>query len=783
MSISRVGATNAAAASITGPNGNVGDIIVYHTFRSTAATIPTLASGCTSLGSSSGSTCAYQCAYEFCTTANASSRTFTGATQIVAVRYRNVRGFGAKNFAAIASSATMAYGAIASPIQSAGNSWFVGMGAHRTATNVNTAPTGMSTITSGSVGTGPMACVFDTNGGAASFAAANVTVNATSGRVANVLELLADTSTLNPYRLAASTALSNSNKTATFSGSLVEATTFATQPRTGEKRYVKWTVTTAETDTPTIGFGNDSSALNKSLGDSDDSNNSIGWNRSTGSIYLNGVAIGTPGTFTTGDIVWLAIDDGAKKVWCQKNSGGWNVDQAGTPSPDSGINGYSYSGINSGQLYPAVTLFDGGEVIIYDGKPSSPPSGLTTFKAWDVEVSSYVSATLDDLTSSLTDTVKVTPQATVTLADITISASATVTTSGPVSSASLAVTLDDVIISASDLDKVTPQASVTLDAVTIASTSQIKPTSLLSLTLDLLTSAASGIADAAGSITSTLADLTISSTATAKASGIISTTLDDITASLTDTAKASGNYLATLADATISAAAQTKIGAAFATAFNDLQSAGSDAIKLAGSAAVTLGDILINATVSTVTTSIATLDAVLGDIQIVSAAQTKIGLAVNATFDALVSAGTDIIYVAENVAATLQDATLAASVTTQTTYTAALNLALDALQSVGATAARASSVGNVLADCSLNAVSVVHVQGIVLQTLGDCILLATLVTQNAFTITPKYKFHPDARDNEIEIVDRTHRYTAPARNRSFTAGLRSFIFSPKKRGN
>jgi hypothetical protein len=399
MAIARVGATNAASASITGPSGAAGDIILYHCFRSTAATIPTKDAATASLGSSSGSTCAYLCAYEFCVSGTPSSRTFTGATQIVAVRYSGVYGFGNSNFAAIASSPTMAYGAVTG-IQSGGGSWFVGMAAHRTATNVNTAPTGMSTITSGSVGTGPMACVFDTNAGAVSFTAANVTVNATSGRVSNVIELLAANSTLDPYRKAATCTLSNSNlsvASSTNSGG-VGQNTFGTLPRS-DKRYYKFTVTTGAANDPNIGLGNINSITSAFVGDSTDSNNSVGWTHD-GFIFLNGSSLGTVDAYSTGDVGWIAVDILNSLIWVLKNSGNWNA--SGTANPSTGTGGISFSGINSagGFLWPIIGLHDGGELVVYDGNPTSPPSGLSGFSPWDQNSNVYAVGLVEAATAA-----------------------------------------------------------------------------------------------------------------------------------------------------------------------------------------------------------------------------------------------------------------------------------------------------------------------------------------------------------------------------------------------
>lgn len=385
MTISRIGSVTAASTSLTPTTGLAGDIMIAWAFRSTAATIPTVPSGWTTIGSGSGNTCAGVLAYHFCTGTGDASGTWTGATQLIITKYRGVLGIGGLGTPSNAASTSISY-PVLTAIQTAGNSWIVGAAGHRTASNVSTAPTGMTNVSS--VGAGPQAAFHDTNGGVSSWSAQSVTVNANSGHESVTCELLADSSTLNPYKKAASITLSNSNLTATGTGSSVEATCYGSKPRTSDSRIFKLVVTTVVTDDPTVGIANDSSSTAHSIGDSGDSNNSVGWTNG-GGVFLNGVSIGTAAGFASGNTLWIAVNDSTQKIWCRVGSGNWN--NSGAANPDTGTGGFSYAGINAGQIYPATTYFDGGEVVVFDGTaPSNPTS---TFTAWDTSGATTHAAT------------------------------------------------------------------------------------------------------------------------------------------------------------------------------------------------------------------------------------------------------------------------------------------------------------------------------------------------------------------------------------------------------
>lgn len=373
MAVARVAATNAASASLTSATGNPNDLIRWTAFRDTAATIPTLASGTVSLGSSSGSTCAYQEAFEYAPTASAVSRTFTGATRIVSERFSQAYGLGNKNFAAIASSATMAYGAVTA-LQASSTSWFQASGGHRTASNVNTAPTGMSTITNGSVGTDPELSVFDTNAVSTGWTSQNVTVNATSGRFSNVIEILGARSTIIPYALGAGFVLSNNNLTATKTSGATAVAGMMGFPRAGSGKWV-YRIDATHTDLSDMAPGM-GSALTMVLTTFTDY---VSWGNS-GNVFINGSLITAIDVWEDGpNTVWLAFDFDNGLFWGKvSGKNGWNGTGA---NPDAGTGGISITTVPT-QPCPAFSndQTDTG-TLVWDGTASG--HGLSTFLPWD----------------------------------------------------------------------------------------------------------------------------------------------------------------------------------------------------------------------------------------------------------------------------------------------------------------------------------------------------------------------------------------------------------------
>lgn len=87
-----------------------------------------------------------------------------------------------------------------------------------------------------------------------------------------------------------------------------------------------------------------------------------------GNVRMNTTAIGNAGSYTTADVIGIAIDLGAQLIWFRKNGGVWN--NSGANNPSTGVGGFSYSGITAGALFPAISL-----------NVSVPTSGTANFGA------------------------------------------------------------------------------------------------------------------------------------------------------------------------------------------------------------------------------------------------------------------------------------------------------------------------------------------------------------------------------------------------------------------
>jgi hypothetical protein len=70
------------------------------------------------------------------------------------------------------------------------------------------------------------------------------------------------------------------------------------------------------------------------------------------------VTVGTGVTFTTGDVIDIALDAGGQLIWIRDNGGNWNG--SGTANPATCIGGVSISAI-TGPYYAAIGI-KGGNV-------------------------------------------------------------------------------------------------------------------------------------------------------------------------------------------------------------------------------------------------------------------------------------------------------------------------------------------------------------------------------------------------------------------------------------
>lgn len=181
MAISFVGAASAAATSLTLPTHQAGDLILLWAYRSGSTTAPTLPSGWIDINSSGNNNNSSRLAYLIATGAGTASGTWTNATHISSAVYRADSGnisIGA-NATTGNSGNTLTYSALT--LQDiVGTSWVVGFAGHRQATNVETAPTGMTNRTSTAT-TGGESAAHDTNAGVMSWSSQTVSVSPSSG--------------------------------------------------------------------------------------------------------------------------------------------------------------------------------------------------------------------------------------------------------------------------------------------------------------------------------------------------------------------------------------------------------------------------------------------------------------------------------------------------------------------------------------------------------------------------------------------------------------------------
>jgi len=135
--------------------------------------------------------------------------------------------------------------------------------------------------------------------------------------------------------------LSNSDKTAatiSSGGAVRSATSYLLG--TDTKYYAEFACDSGGANDPRIGVKNKISAIS--------SNTNSAWVSPTGIIFLGATSIGNIGsTFTSSDVICLAFDLTAKRIWYRKNNDLWNDDAAADPG--TGVNGLDVSSLPVGQ--------------------------------------------------------------------------------------------------------------------------------------------------------------------------------------------------------------------------------------------------------------------------------------------------------------------------------------------------------------------------------------------------------------------------------------------------
>lgn len=192
--------------------------------------------------------------------------------------------------------------------------------------------------------------------------------------------------TWNPSDKSADLTLSNGNLTVTHSSGSTWAGGRATNSKASGKFY--WEVR-VDTDNPStairIGIGTSAASLSSGVGDDI---NGYGYGGRFGKKYYNGGNPDYGATYTAGDIIGVALDLDAGKIWWSKN-GVWQA--SGDPGAGTGE---AYSGI-SGTFFPMQSTGVSGDVLTARFHSSdftySPPSGFIAFdNISEVELSEEV---------------------------------------------------------------------------------------------------------------------------------------------------------------------------------------------------------------------------------------------------------------------------------------------------------------------------------------------------------------------------------------------------------
>ena len=388
MAISRPAtATAAAATSVTPPAHVIADMLIGYAYRNGSNTAPTLPTDTTvvQLATAGANTNSIRVWWKWADSTGESGGTAANATHAIVACYRGAKGFGAIGGPTAASGNSLSYTG-ATKVNSGNDSWWVGIGSHRTASNVETAPSGMFNVVS--VGSGPESALHDTNGPVSGWSTAAAGVNASSGNYTLALELL-PYSIFNPFHKNSKFTLSNGNLTATqdtADGS--DSSAFCSFPRSpfgGGKWYFTMTA---------------GASVNGSVAICAFNNPTTGFPAETGIEYTDGGGVFAAGagqidtypTMQAGDVVGVAYDADTEDVWFRiHRSGSWgNWNNSGSADPSTGVGGIDASAISSvgtGNTVPAIGGSGGGTGHSWTYNGTNPSGVPTGFDPWDGPVS------------------------------------------------------------------------------------------------------------------------------------------------------------------------------------------------------------------------------------------------------------------------------------------------------------------------------------------------------------------------------------------------------------
>ena len=140
---------------------------------------------------------------------------------------------------------------------------------------------------------------------------------------------------------------------------------------------------------PRVGLGDSTVVMNpgNKLGWYLGQDNSVSWNGSDGSVWVNGQQVATWETFGDGDTLSLAIDPATNLFWGRVSGGDWNDDPQADPTAK--VNGVSIA-LLSGIIFVGLTLWDETDMVTAHFVPEewlyTAPTGFAALEHDTIDV-------------------------------------------------------------------------------------------------------------------------------------------------------------------------------------------------------------------------------------------------------------------------------------------------------------------------------------------------------------------------------------------------------------
>lgn len=113
-----------------------------------------------------------------------------------------------------------------------------------------------------------------------------------------------------------------------------------------------------------------------------DGNDSLQWSN-VGQIFRNNAvdySTGSGGSYTTGDRIQFCVNPITKEIWFNKNNTGW-LGLSGSGAPGAGLTGYSFSAMQNGPYFPAISAANADTSVTFAFSPADwlyrAPAGFT----------------------------------------------------------------------------------------------------------------------------------------------------------------------------------------------------------------------------------------------------------------------------------------------------------------------------------------------------------------------------------------------------------------------